>query len=95
MSGRTKRHDRPDLLELDISFAPLLARCEAYYKLPGNGSGGSLHIVLDDGNTEAGHVGYCAVYASKHDDPVGEELALDLLWLTEAQRDRIYQEMQR
>ena len=25
---------------------------EAYYLLPGNGAGGELHVVLDDGNTK-------------------------------------------
>ena len=77
----------------NITYPALLQRCRDYYKIPGNECGGSLHIVLDDGNTEPHFIGYCAVYAARHDDTIGEVLALDLLWLTEAQTERLVQEL--
>jgi hypothetical protein len=38
---------------------------EAYYKLDGNGAGGELHIVLDDGNYERDSIRYCIGAATK------------------------------
>ncbi len=64
-----------------------------YYKLPGNGCGGNLHIVLDDGNLETGHVQFCLDQAQEHNDEKGIELAKALLDLTEDQRDTIYQSL--
>jgi len=64
-----------------------------YYKLPGNGCGGSLHIVLDDGNLETEHVQFSLDWAEEHNDPKGIELAKALLELTEDQRDTIYQSL--
>ncbi len=64
-----------------------------YYKLPGNGCGGSLHIVLDDGNLETCHVQFCLDWAEEHGDEKGIELAKALLDLTEDQRDTIYQDL--
>jgi hypothetical protein len=63
----------------------------AYYKLPDNGAGGSLHIVLDDGNLETGHVLWCKNYAKEQGDPEGVALAEFLLTLTEDERDEVYQ----
>lgn len=54
---------------------------ERYYEMPGNGAGGSLHVVLDDGNHERSSVEFCLNYAIKDGDKAGEALARALLAL--------------
>ncbi len=56
---------------------------EEYYTFPGNLAGGSLHIVLDDGNTERECVQFCLEYARKENDTDGIALAELLLSLTD------------
>jgi hypothetical protein len=53
--------------------------------------GGSLHIVLEDGNLETDHVLWCKNYAKEQGDPEGVKLAEFLLTLTEDERDEVYQ----
>ncbi|NNF68409.1 MAG: hypothetical protein HKN01_01445 [Acidimicrobiia bacterium] len=55
-----------------------------------NVAGGNLHIVLDDGNTEAHHIAWCATNAADEDDHLGFEIALRLLQLTEAEVTSLY-----
>lgn len=62
----------------------------AYYQQPDNGAGGSLHIVLDDGNLETSNVQFCLEWARKEHDEDGEALALMLLEMTRTQRGRVY-----
>lgn len=59
---------------------------EAYYAKSGNGVGGSLHIVLEDGNVEDHHVRWCLECAEKHGDTDGVELAKLLLAMSKTQR---------
>lgn len=59
---------------------------DAYYAMPGNGAGGSLHVVLDDGNYEREHVEFCRQYAAERNDLAGVQLADMLLSLTEDER---------
>lgn len=66
--------------------APLIA---AYYAKPGNEVGGSLHIVLDDGNIERYHVEFCRRYAEEHNDPDGAALAEILLQCSITQRKKL------
>lgn len=77
------------LEDVEISGAPTKASVadlvDAYYALPGNGAGGSLHIVLDDGNCERGCVEYCRAYAEQAGDAAGVALADLLLKLTDEQ----------
>jgi hypothetical protein len=63
----------------------------AYYNMPGNGAGGSLHIVLDDGNIEVDHVRFCLEWAADRNDKPGVKLAEFLLTLTEDERQEVYQ----
>lgn len=56
-----------------------------YYALPGNGAGGSLHIVLDDNNVERRFIWFCHKYACKHGDTAGANLAAVLLRLSNSQ----------
>lgn len=62
---------------------------EAFYQQPGNGAGGSLHIVLDDLNVEDSHVDWCREYAAKNGDHDGVFLAELLLQYTDDEREGI------
>lgn len=74
-----ERGTKPTLPEV----RPLI---DEYYALPGNGAGGGLHIVLDDGNYERGNVQYCIDRAS---DEETRQLGLVLLMLSNSQRRRM------
>ena len=74
--ARGTKPTRPDV-------SPLI---EAFYKLPGNGAGGDLHVVLDDHNVERQHVRYCVETAT---DPVAIALGRVLLLLSNSQRRKI------
>ena len=52
--------------------------------------GGSLHIMLDDGNTEDNHVDYCIESAKKRGDVYGELLARALKFMSETQRLKLF-----
>lgn len=60
----------------------------AYRDTEGNGLGGSLHIVLDDGNTEDGDVKWCIEYAKQCGDAAGVELGETLLRMSRSQRKK-------
>lgn len=65
---------------------PTLERLrEAFYKLPGNGAGGSLHVVLDDHNWERESVEFCRKWAADRSDIAGQRFAELLLTLTDEQ----------
>jgi len=59
---------------------------EAYYALPGNGAGGELHIVLDDGNYQRSSVNFCIDRARKQET---RWLGCVLLMLSNSQRRRM------
>lgn len=63
--------------------SPLIS---AFYKLPGNGAGGELHVVLDDGNYERLFIRGCIARAEK---PETRWLGHVLLMLSNSQRRRI------
>lgn len=77
---------------------PLL---QAYYEMEGNSLGGSLHVVLDDGNVDDGTVEFCHSYAMReHElvgghlvavepDRLGAALALVLLAMSKTQRRKL------
>lgn len=64
----------------------VLPLVQAYYALPGNGVGGSLHIVLEDGNVEDSSVAFCLKAAQERGDAPGVELASILLRMSRTQR---------
>lgn len=68
---------------------PVVELCNEYLAMPGNGSGGSLHIVLDDGNLQDHHIQYCRDFASDRGDWRGAVLADKILALTRSQRHRL------
>lgn len=63
-----------------------------YYAKPGNGAGGSLHIVLDDGNIKDDSVEFCRKWAEDAGDEDGVRLAEALLGLSKTQRLRVRRE---
>lgn len=58
-----------------------------FYCVPGNGAGGSCHIVLDDDNIDDGSVSYCLHSALAKGDRLGAAMAQVLLRLSRSQRD--------
>jgi hypothetical protein len=67
----------------------VLPLVRAYVAKPGNGAGGSLHILLDDGNIEDGAVRFCLELAMLQDDADGVALAKLLLAMTKTQRGKL------
>lgn len=59
---------------------------DLYYAIDGNGTGGSLHIVLDDYNVETGYVEFCEEWAIQRGDARGHRLAGLLLHMSTTQR---------
>lgn len=47
------------------------ALIRAWYAMPEHGAGGSLHIVLDDGNWERDSIEFCRGYAAERGDIAG------------------------
>src|SRR5688572_15279597 len=64
--------DKPTIPEV----MPLV---RAFYEKPGNGVGGALHIVLEDGNVDDGSVRFCLNEARKRADEDAIRLAEILL----------------
>jgi hypothetical protein len=71
--------DKPTIPEV-------LSLVKAYLEKDGNGVGGSLHIVLDDGNVEDSHVEFCIKWAREHNDEDGVKLGELLLRMSKTQR---------
>jgi len=74
------------------TYDECVAAANAYYAKDGNGAGGSLHVVLDDGNVETEHVRFCEEYAREREDWDGVILAQMLLTLTVEERERMYRD---
>lgn len=64
-----------------INFYDMPAAIKALYDTPHGAAGGCLHIVLDDGNTEAVHVAMCVARAAREDCQECFTLGLSLLAL--------------
>lgn len=62
----------------------------AYYAKSGNGGGGNLHIVLDDGNLSNDDIQWCRAYAVGRNDADGIALADLLLQMSATQRSKVY-----
>jgi hypothetical protein len=59
---------------------------DAYYRLPYNIAGGSLHIVLEDKNVQDDSVRFCIEWAKKGGDIYGVLLGEILLRMSKTQR---------
>lgn len=75
--------DRPKVPEV-------IALVKAYYAKPGNGVGGNLHCVLDDGNLDAISISWGRQRALDAGDTDGVTIADKLLKMTSSQRRRVY-----
>jgi len=67
----------------------VLPIAKAYLAKPGNAVGGSLHIVLDDGNVQDSHVDFCIDCARQRGDEDGVLLATLLRQMSRTQRLKI------
>lgn len=72
--------DKPTIPEVAERFTEYLREHPAW---------GSLHIVLDDHNTEDGCVEFCIEFANEHGDAEGAELATILLRMSQTQRGKL------
>lgn len=76
--------------ERKLTVPEVLPVVRAYYAKPGNGAGGSLHLVLDDGNIGTSSVVFCREYALRNNDLDGVALAELLLKMSYTQRKKLY-----
>lgn len=74
--------ERPSVLDVH----PLV---KAYYARPGNGVGGSLHLVLDDGNVSDDDVRFCIRAARDRADIHGYQIGVLLLSMSRTQRKKL------
>jgi hypothetical protein len=72
-----------------ITVPMVLPIIHAYYA-NGNNTGGSLHVVLDDGNIGKTFIACCWGYAHDNNDLDGMALCVLLLQMSESQVDKIY-----
>ena len=68
------------------TVSDVLPEMYAYRDAPGNGLGGSLHIVLDDENVEDSHVQQCIENARVLGDLPGVKLGETILLMSRTQR---------
>ena len=64
-----------------------------YYQIPGNGAGGALHLVLDDGNLEDSSLTVCENAAKKAGDAKALEIITLMRRMSMAQREKLYDEV--
>jgi hypothetical protein len=69
-------------------FIRFIELCKHYYQ--NNGSGGSLHIILEDGNLENAHINWCAGFACAINDNEGSDIANLMLLMSKTQRKTVY-----
>lgn len=65
------------------------ALVDYFYGKPDNGAGGSLHIVLDDGNVEDSSIAFCRKWAADRDDKMGVALCDVLVLCSQTQRRKL------
>jgi len=69
----------------------LIDAAKLYYRLPGNGAGGNLHLVLDDGNCDDDSMWVCIKSCTQESDKMGLYIAAAMLFImTEAEREKFY-----
>jgi hypothetical protein len=78
------------MIDSNITVTKLIEECKKYYALPNNSVGGSLHIVLDDGNIHDEHVKFCIGYAEGKNDNEGVLLGKMILKASKTQRKKLY-----
>ena len=68
----------------------VLPLVKQYYSRPMNGTGGNLHIVLEDGNVEDHDVEFCKKQCLERNDEEGIVIVELLLKMSKTQRKKIY-----
>ena len=63
-----------------------------YYSKDGNGTGGNLHITLDDWNLEDSNIKFCIKLSEKNKDKDGINIGNKLLALSKIRREKILSE---
>jgi hypothetical protein len=76
-----------------ITTKMVIRQAKAYLAKPGNEAGGSLHLVLGDGNVENSSVEICLKHAQEENDYDGIRLAETLLRMSVSQRRKVYKAM--
>jgi hypothetical protein len=79
----------PDKDPLRPTVPEVVPLIEAYYKKPRNGTGGHLHVVLDDANDYDTCIASCRDQARADRDFDGALLATTLLAMTRTQRRKV------
>ena len=67
----------------------VLPMAREYYSKDDNGVGGTLHIVLEDGNVKDDDVEFCIKLAIEKGDKDGEKLGKILLTMSKTQRTKL------
>lgn len=75
-----------NLIRGDITPQSVSVSCWAYYRVKGNAAGGSLHIVLDDGNYSDAAIESCINWAMEVGDNFGFLLGKLILKLNKKER---------
>ena len=80
-----------------VTIPEIVPWLQEYYAQPdppgyqgAHGMGGSLHIVLEDGNIKNTHLHWCEQHALTQGDDLGAFLARALLAMTYRQRKKLY-----
>lgn len=90
MSEEVREVHRRRVLDPDRPKVPdVLPLAERYMTRPGNLSGGSLHVVLEEGDVDDASVASCVPYAEAMGDAEGAELARLMLRMSPTQRGKI------
>jgi hypothetical protein len=82
-----------NLIRGEITPKSVRVSCWAYYRIKGNEAGGSLHIVLDDGNYTDAAIQSCVDWALEIGDDFGFVLGKLILKLNPAQRIELATEL--
>lgn len=69
-----------------LTVPEIMPLVRAFQSKIGNGTGGNLHIVLDDGNVDDDDVIFCLEKAKASSDQDGVDLATKLLTMSKDQR---------
>ena len=78
-------------MEKKPSITDVLPRVRHYYKK--HPAGGCLHLVLDDGNLDNKSIEFCRDYAIQNNDDHAMSIAVDLLYMSNTQRRKLYRKL--
>ena len=68
---------------------PVIKLAKEYLSKEGFSSGGSLHIVLSDGNIESSDLAFCAGFACANNDAEGNDIVDLMRLMTMRQREKL------